>query len=69
VSRDLPLAKEFVVIMEVRPEGDASRFTVTLRGEPKGPLGGLVGRMMRPGIVRDNRRTVEAFAELARARR
>jgi hypothetical protein len=52
--------------MEVAPEGDGSRVTVTLRGEPSmGPLGAGFAAFMRGQVDRDNRRSVEAFAELA----
>ena len=63
---DLPLSSKFDVVMEVAPEGDASRVTLTLRGEPAmGPIGAVFARLMRGQVDRDNRRTVEAFAELA----
>jgi hypothetical protein len=39
---------------------------MTLRGTPShGPLGALFARFMQGQVDRDNRRTVEAFAELA----
>jgi hypothetical protein len=39
---------------------------MTLRGEPAlGPIGGLFARVMQGQVDRDNRRSVEAFAELA----
>lgn len=64
-SGDLPLSSTFEVVMEVAPEGDASRVTMTLRGEPAiGPIGAVFARLMRGQVDRDNRRTVEAFAEL-----
>lgn len=66
VSGDVPLARVFQVVMEVAPEGEGSRVTVTLRGEMSGRLGGLFGKGMRPTVERNNRRTVEQFAELAR---
>jgi carbon monoxide dehydrogenase subunit G len=63
---DIPLSSRFDVVMEVAPEGDASEVTVTLRGEPAfGPIGGLFARLMQGQVERDNRRSVEAFAELA----
>jgi carbon monoxide dehydrogenase subunit G len=63
---DIPLSSSFEVVMEVAPEGDASRVTITLRGEPAvGPLGATFARLMQGQVDRDNRRTVEAFAELA----
>jgi carbon monoxide dehydrogenase subunit G len=63
---DIPLSSHFQVVMEVAPEGDASRVTLTLRGEPAlGPIGGVFARLMHGQVERDNRRSVEAFAELA----
>lgn len=63
---DIPLSSRFEMVMEVAPEGDASRVTLTLRGEPAlGPVGPVFARLMRGQVDRDNRRTVEAFAELA----
>ncbi len=65
-SRDLPLSSTFEVVMEVAPEGDASRVTLTLRGEPAmGPLGAVFASLMRGQVERDNRRSVAPFAELA----
>ena len=63
---DLPLSSRFEVVMEVAPEGDASRVALTLRGEPAlGPLGAVFASLMRGQVDRDNRRSVETFAELA----
>lgn len=63
---DIPLSSHFEVVMEVAPEGDASRVTMTLRGQPAlGPVGAVFARLMRGQVDRDNRRSVEAFAELA----
>jgi carbon monoxide dehydrogenase subunit G len=63
---DIPLSSHFQVVMEVAPEGDASRVTITLRGEPAlGPVGAVFARLMQGQVERDNRRSVEAFAELA----
>jgi carbon monoxide dehydrogenase subunit G len=63
---DIPLSSHFQVVMEVAPEGDASRVTMTLRGEPAlGPVGAVFARIMHGQVERDNRRSVEAFAELA----
>jgi carbon monoxide dehydrogenase subunit G len=63
---DIPLSSRFDVVMEVAPEGDASEVTMTLRGEPAlGPIGAVFARFMQGQVDRDNRRTVEAFAELA----
>ena len=63
---DIPLSSHFAEDTEVTPEGDASRVTITLRGEPAlGPVGAIFARLMRGQVERDNRRSVEAFAELA----
>jgi carbon monoxide dehydrogenase subunit G len=63
---DIPLSSLFEVVMEVTPEGDASRVTITLRGQPAfGPVGAVFARLMQGQVDRDNRRSVEAFAELA----
>src|SRR3954451_6593325 len=63
---DIPLSSRFEVVMEVAPEGDASEGTVTLRGEPAfGPIGAVFARVMQGQVERDNRRSVEPFAELA----
>jgi uncharacterized protein YndB with AHSA1/START domain len=63
---DIPLSSRFEVLMEIAPEGDGSRVTISLRGEPAlGPLGAGFAALMRGQVDRDNRRTVEAFAELA----
>jgi len=63
---DIPLSSHFEVVMEAAPEGDATRVTMTLRGEPSlGPIGSVFASLMKGQVDRDNRRTVEAFAELA----
>jgi carbon monoxide dehydrogenase subunit G len=63
---DIPLSSHFQVVMEVAAEGDGSRVTITLRGEPSmGPLGAGFAALMRGQVDRDNRSTVQAFAELA----
>jgi carbon monoxide dehydrogenase subunit G len=63
---DIPLSSHFEVVMEVAPEGDASRVTVKLRGEPAlGPIGAVFASLMKGQVNRDNRRSVEDFAELA----
>jgi hypothetical protein len=51
--------------MEVAPEGEGAAVTITLIGAMEGALGGLSGAAMKPGVARDNRRTVEQFEELA----
>jgi carbon monoxide dehydrogenase subunit G len=66
VTGDIPLSSSFEVVMEVAPEGDASRVTITLRGEPAlGPIGAVFAALMRGQVERDNRSSVVAFAELA----
>jgi carbon monoxide dehydrogenase subunit G len=63
---DIPLSSHFEVVMEVAPEGEGSMVTQTLRGTPSlGPIGSLFANLMRGQVDRDNRRSVEAFAELA----
>jgi carbon monoxide dehydrogenase subunit G len=63
---DIPLSGSFEVVMEVAPEGGASEVTITLRGEPAyGPVGAVFARLMKGQVDRDNRSSVEAFAELA----
>jgi carbon monoxide dehydrogenase subunit G len=63
---DIPLSSRFEVVMEVAPQGDATEVTLTLRGEPAlGPIGAVFARLMQRQVERDNRRSVEAFAELA----
>jgi carbon monoxide dehydrogenase subunit G len=63
---DIPLSSHFEVVMEVASEQDVSEVTMTLRGEPSlGPIGALFARFMQGQVDRDNRRSVEAFAELA----
>jgi carbon monoxide dehydrogenase subunit G len=63
---DIPLSSHFQVVMEVASEGDGSRVTITLRGEPSmGPVGAVFARLMQGQVDRDNRSSVEAFAELA----
>ena len=61
-SGDVPFVKRLLVIMELEPEADVSLLTLTLRAEGSG----LFGRLMKPGVERDNRKTVGQFAELAR---
>jgi carbon monoxide dehydrogenase subunit G len=63
----LPLTKTVEVVMEVAPAGEgASEMTLTLRGTSSGgPLGSLFVTLMKGQVDRENRRTVEAFAELA----
>ena len=52
---DLPLSRDFRVIMEVMPAGTGTRVTITLRAEESlGPIGWLFGRAMVPKVGRDN---------------
>jgi carbon monoxide dehydrogenase subunit G len=63
---DIPLSSHFEVEMEVASEQDVTEVTLTLRGKPSlGPIGALFARFMQGQVDRDNRRSVEAFAELA----
>ncbi len=63
----IPLTTEMVVEMEVRPVGEGTEFTQTLRGTPgAGPVGAAFHRLMRGQVERDNRRTAENLASLAR---
>lgn len=65
-SSDLPLTSRMDVIMEVAPEADGSRVTFTLEGDTSlGPVGALFGKLMRPQIEKDNRKSLDSFAELA----
>jgi carbon monoxide dehydrogenase subunit G len=63
----LPLTSSFEVVMEVAPVGDsASEVTLSLRGTSSaGPLGAAFAKLMTGQVDRDNRRTVQQFAELA----
>jgi uncharacterized protein YndB with AHSA1/START domain len=64
-SSDLPLLRRMDIVMELEPQGDVTRFTLTLRGEPAlGPLGAAFGRLMQPKVARDNRRTLAALQTL-----
>ena len=64
---DIPLSSRFEVVMEVAAHGEgASEVTLTLQGETAfGPLGTVFAKLMQGQVDRDNRRSVEAFAELA----
>jgi carbon monoxide dehydrogenase subunit G len=66
MGEGLPLTSEFAVAMEAEHEADGTRVTITLRGTPAlGPVGSAFAALMRGQVDRDNRRSVEAFAELA----
>jgi len=65
VSTDVPLSKRFEVVMELEPDERGTRFTLTLHGAPAlGPVGALADRLMRSTVERDNRRSLQALAEL-----
>jgi carbon monoxide dehydrogenase subunit G len=67
IGEGLPLASEFAVVMEAEHEADGTRVTLTLHGKPAlGPIGSAFAALMGGQVDRDNRRSVEAFAELAR---
>ena len=62
-----PLTRSFEVIMELAPSGEgASEVTVTLRATSSGgPVGSLFASLMKGQVTRDNRKSVDAFAEVA----
>ncbi len=65
VSGDILLTRKFTVTMEVEPEGEGSKATITLAGEPSlGPLGSAFHAAMKSGVDKDNRRSVERLATL-----
>jgi carbon monoxide dehydrogenase subunit G len=66
-SEDVPLARRFDVMIELQPEGTATRMTLTLRATPAlGPVGFLFERLMRGRVERDTRKTVENLVDLVR---
>jgi len=65
-SEDIPIAGEFLVIIEVAPSGDGSEITVVLQAKSSlGPLGACACRLLASRTRRDNERTVANLAELA----
>jgi hypothetical protein len=65
-SEDIPMAAEFLVVMEVEPVGDAAKITHTLRaGSSLGPLGAATFALLERRTRRDNERSVQNFSELA----
>jgi hypothetical protein len=65
-SEAIPLAAEFLVVMEVAPVGDASKITHTLRASSsRGPLGAALFTLLKGRTRRDNERSVQNFYELA----
>jgi uncharacterized protein YndB with AHSA1/START domain len=68
-SPDLPLLRRMDIVMELAPDGDGTRLTLMLRAEPAlGPVGAAFGRLLRPKVARDNRRTLAHLAELVQPR-
>jgi carbon monoxide dehydrogenase subunit G len=66
-SEDVPLARRFDVMIELAPDGAATRMTLTLRAtHALGPAGFLFERLMTGRVERDTRKTVENLAELVR---
>jgi uncharacterized protein YndB with AHSA1/START domain len=66
-TTDIQIASEFLVIMEVKPKGDASQITITLRASSSlGFLGGALFAALKAQTRRDNQTTVNNLAELAR---
>ncbi len=62
----LPLTAEFLVVIELTAVGGATELTLTLRGRSSGgPLGAAQFRLLRGQVERDNRKSVQSFAELA----
>jgi carbon monoxide dehydrogenase subunit G len=54
-SDDIPLARDFHVVMEVLPTDTGSRVTISLdAAERFGPLGWLFARAMTPRVRKDN---------------
>ena len=66
-TEDVPLARGFDVMIELEPDGPATRMTLTLRATPAlGPVGFLFERLMRGRVERDTRKTVENLVDLVR---
>jgi uncharacterized protein YndB with AHSA1/START domain len=65
-SRDIPFARESLVIVEVTPAGAGSEVTVTLRQRPSlGALGAGVLMLLKSQMGKDNERSVRKLAEIA----
>lgn len=63
----IPLARDFLVEFELTPAGGGTEVTQVLRGHPAaGPLGAAFFRAMRGQTERENRKSMENFAQLAR---
>jgi carbon monoxide dehydrogenase subunit G len=69
-SGNIPLAGEFLVIMEVAATAGGSVVTHTLRATSShGPLGAALFTAMRPLTRRNNEQSVRNFAKLAERER
>jgi hypothetical protein len=69
-SQDIPIASEFLVIMEVAPQEQdgGCEVTVTLRATSSlGPLGACACRILKARTRRDNERTLANLARLVEA--
>ena len=65
-SHDIPLSNEFLVIMEIAAQGDASRLTHTLRATSSyGPLGAAFFGLLRRRTRRNNEHSVRNLSEIA----
>jgi len=65
-SADIPIASEFLVVMEVAPAAAGSEITVTLQARSSlGPLGAILCRVLERQTRRNNERTLRNLAELA----
>ena len=65
-SEDIPIASEFLVIIELAPSGGGSEITVTLQATSSlGLLGACACRVLAGRTRRDNERTVRNLAVLA----
>jgi carbon monoxide dehydrogenase subunit G len=66
-SPDIPLSNEFLVIMEITPEGNASRLTHTLRATSSyGPIGAAFFALLRRRTRRNNELSVQRLSEIAK---
>jgi carbon monoxide dehydrogenase subunit G len=66
-SPDIPLSNEFLVIMEITPEGSGSRLTHTLRATSSyGPLGAAFFALLRGRTRRNNEQSVHNLSDIAK---
>lgn len=66
-GEDVPLASEFLVIIEIVPSGDGSEATFTLRAKSSlGMLGASILGILKSQMRKDNERTVQNLDELVR---